>query len=119
MTYYKFKDKDVLNNRVKTFPSIKFNIYSGSVFYNNHNKISGSFTDSVGNTPPGHISLYELNIDRAVGTNNPIYPFITKDGSLTSFKTITTSSFNSDYKFGDVVNGSYPLSASISNDFYM
>jgi hypothetical protein len=32
---------------------------------------------------------------------------------------VTTSSFNSDYQYGDVVSGSYPLSASISTDFYL
>jgi hypothetical protein len=120
MTFYKFKDKEILHNRVKTFPSIKFNIYNGNVFYNNINKVSGAFPGSlVKNTPPGYISLYELNIDRVSGSNNLIFPFITKAGSLTSFKTITTSSYNSDYKFGDVVSGSYPLSASISSDFYV
>ena len=120
MTFYKFKDKEILHNRVKTFPSIKFNIYNGNVFYNNINKVEGAFPGSlVKNTPPGYISLYELNIDRVSGSNNLIYPFITKDGSLTSFTTITTSSYNADYKFGDVVTGSYPLSASISSDFYV
>jgi len=119
MTYYKFKDKDILHNRIKAFPSIKFNIYNGKVFYNNYNQISGAFTNSVGNTPPGYISLYEMNVDRGSGSNNLIYPFITKDGSLTSFRTVSTSSFNSDYQFGDKVISSYPMSASISSDFYV
>jgi hypothetical protein len=118
MTFFKFKDKEILNNRVKTYPSIKFNIYNGNVYYNDHNKISGSFTDSVGNTPPGYINLYELNVDRAAGSNDLIYPFITKNGSFTSFKSIATSSYNSDYRFGEEVSGSYPLSASIVSNFY-
>lgn len=119
MVYYKFKDSEVLHNRVKTFPSIKFNIYNGNVYYNNGNLISGSFTSSVSNTPSGHVSLYELNVNRSPVSNELIFPFLTKDGSFTSFRTISTSSFNSDYMYGDVVSGSYPMSASISTDFYL
>jgi len=119
MVYYKFKESEILNNRIKTFPSIKFNIYNGNVYYNNFNLISGSFTSSITNTPSGHISLYELNVNRSPVSNKLIFPFLTKDGSFTSFSTITTSSFNSDYMYGDVVSGSYPMSASISTDFYL
>jgi len=119
MVYYKFKDSEVLHNRIKTFPSIKFNIYNGNVYYNNGNLISGSFTSSITNTPSGYISLYELNVNRSPASNELIFPFLTKDGSFTSFRTITTSSFNADYVYGDVVSGSYPMSASISTDFYL
>ena len=119
MVYYKFKEEDVLNNRIKTFPSIKFNIYNGQVYYNNRNIISGEFASNIYNTPSGHISLYELNINRSSTSNSLIFPFITKDGSYTSFATVTTASFNEDYQYGDAVRGSYPMSASISSDFYL
>ena len=119
MVYYKFKDSEDLHNRIKTFPSVKFNIYNGNVYYNNGNLISGSFTSSINNTPTGFVSLYELNVNRSPTSNKLITPFLTKDGSFTSFRTVTTSSFNSDYMYGDVVSGSYPMSASISTDFYL
>jgi hypothetical protein len=49
-----------------------------------------------------------------------VYPFITKDGSLSSFKTIDTDSFNSDFQYGDVLSGSnYPLTASISSELFL
>ena len=51
-------------------------------------------------------------------TGSTPFPFITKEGSLGSFKTISTSQFNNDFAYGDVVTGSYPLSSSISSDFY-
>jgi hypothetical protein len=70
----------------------------------------------VGDIPTGHVSLYELNVDRPAGEK--IYPFISKKGSLSSFKTITTASFNSDYAYGDQIVGSYPLSASIVREFF-
>lgn len=47
------------------------------------------------------------------------FPFITKEGSLGSFKTISTSEFNNDFNYGDVIKGSfYSLSAPISSQFY-
>lgn len=51
-------------------------------------------------------------------TGSQPFPFITKEGSLDSFKTIGTDQFNSDFSYGDVIAGSYPLSSSISSDFY-
>jgi len=77
----------------------------------------------------GDINLYELNIDRDISSNanllklnldpvNLIYPFVTKEGSLTSFKTVTTTNFNKDFQYGDVMSGSYPLAAGISKERY-
>lgn len=37
---------------------------------------------------------------------------------MTSFSTVSTSDFNLDFVFGDVIQGSYPLTASISVDRY-
>lgn len=49
-----------------------------------------------------------------------VYPFITKDGSLSSFKTIDTDSFNSDFEFGDIISGNnYPLTATISSEYFV
>ena len=46
-----------------------------------------------------------------------IYPFITKAGSLTSFKTVSTSDFQS-FGYGDIMSSSYPMSASVSTQIY-
>lgn len=51
-------------------------------------------------------------------TGSQPFPFITKEGSLSSFKTVDASSFNSDFSYGDVITGSYPLLASVSSDYY-
>ena len=55
----------------------------------------------------GSIDLYEMNV--GVGEGRPasslIYPFTVKGGSLDSFKTISTTEFNSDYSYGDVISG--------------
>ena len=111
MPYYEFKSKDILRNTLKTHPEYQFNIYSGSIFLNNQYNISGAHVGNVGMVPTGHISLYELNIDRASGSN--IYPFITKDGNFTSMGTVTNAAYNSSFQYGDTISGSYPMSASI------
>lgn len=46
------------------------------------------------------------------------FPFITKEGSLSSFKTATASEFNQDFAYGDVISGSYPYVSRISSDFF-
>jgi hypothetical protein len=47
MPYYKFKRNEVYNNTLKTYPSVKFVVYSGSAYYNNTPNISGAFADPI------------------------------------------------------------------------
>ena len=100
-------------NKLETRPSVNFKIYDAEVYYNNRPNISGMFTSSVG-AQNGYISLYELNVDRSSG--QLIYPFVTKEGSLTSFSTVSTTQFNNDFVYGDQITGSYPMFATISSD---
>lgn len=51
-------------------------------------------------------------------TGSVPFPFITKEGSLSAFKTVSTEQFNQDFNYGDVITGSYPLESGISSDFY-
>jgi hypothetical protein len=116
MTLYKFKRNDIFINRIKAFPQCDFHIYDGHIYYNHDVAISGSNTSNVKGVPTGHISLYEKNIDRPTGQY--IYPFITKEGSLTSFSTVSTEAFNQNFNYGDQLTGSYPMSASISRQLF-
>jgi len=111
MPYYEFKDKDILRNTLKTHPEYQFNVYDRNIYINNQYSISGTHVDNVTMIPTGFISLYELNVDRA--SDNVIYPFITKDGNFTSIGTVTNAEYNSSFQYGDVISGSYPMSASI------
>jgi len=119
MSYYEFKRNDIIYNEIHTNPKVRFFIYDNQVYYNNekyiHNTVSSSL--DLKHVPRGYISLYELNVNR-LDQHHFIYPFITKQGSLTAFKTISTKSHNSDFQFGDVLKGSYPMSASITRDYY-
>ena len=116
-TLFEFKKDDVFYNTLKTHPRNNFYVYSGSVYYNNQNRDSTNF-----HTPDGHVNLYDLNVNRnnvSTATDNQmIYPFVTKQGSFTSFSSVSTNEFNSDFTYGDEIRGSYPLTASISIDRY-
>jgi len=116
MALYKFGPNDVFVSRIKTYPHTNFLIYSGSYYYNSKTSESGTWSDPVKNVPSGHISLYELNIDRP--SDQFIYPFVTKESSLDTFSTVATDSFMG-FNYGDVITGSYPLSATIDRRFYL
>jgi len=117
MPYYKFKSKDVLRNTLKTHPEYKFNINNRKIYLNNQFNLSGVFTtDNVPMVPVGHISLYELNVDRA--SDNKIYPFTTKDSNFTSIGTVTNAAYASSFQYGDEISGSYPLSSSIIRESF-
>lgn len=116
---YKFNKNQILVNRLKTYPEIQFDIHNSNVYLNNKSHLSGVFSNNLLNIPSGYVSLYELNVDRLSGSNNFIYPYIEKNGSLDSFKTISTTSFNTDFLYGDKITGSYPLSSSLHREFYL
>jgi len=117
MPFKKFSEDDVFNNTLKTFPRNRFGIYGGRVYRQNMSQESGSFTGSVPCVPTGFVSLYELNVDRSASRTGLIYPFVTKNGTLTSFRTISSTTFNTDFAYGDMLTGSYPLSASVSRNY--
>jgi len=116
MPKFKFSPKDILYNQIRLYPKTEFLIYSGTTFYNQRAPVSGTAVDDVPHIPNGYVSLYELNVDRP--STAMIYPFITKGGSLSSFSTVSTTNFNSDFAYGDILSGSYPLSSSITRQHY-
>jgi hypothetical protein len=65
----------------------------------------------------GSINLYEYNIDKVAGSNDFIYPYITKQSAGASFKTVGQVSYSNEFVYGDRVTGSYPMTASISREY--
>ena len=118
MSIYKFKEEEVFVNSLRLYPKYEFTMYSGTVYINNQQPDSGSFASQSLNVPSGYISLHEINIDKLSGSNNYIYPFITKNGSLASFSTVSTTQFNQSFAYGDVITGSYPMSSSLYRNYY-
>ena len=111
-TLFEFGKEDVFHNTLETHPRVGLLFYSGSIFYNNEAQVANNF-----HTPDGHINLYELNVNRqnvsSSSDSQLIYPFLTKNGSFSSFSTISDTSFNLDFSKGDAVSSSYPLTSSV------
>jgi hypothetical protein len=123
-TYFAFGQDDIVRTTLKSNPSAEFYIYRNEIFYDNYPLMSGAFTGSVPNVPPGHINLYEYNVDRTdqstsiPGGTGFVRPFITKGGYLAKLKTISSDSFNDNFLYGDTVTGMYAMSASISREYF-
>ena len=115
MAYKKFKSNDLFYNTLEMNPEYNFIIYDSRIYLNSRGAISGAFVSNAGDIPTGHVSLYELNVDRA--SDEKIYPLISKQGSLSSFKTTSNTEFR-EFVYGDEITGSYPLSASIVREFF-
>ena len=121
MAFYKFTNNDLFVNQIEAHPSCRFDIYNSKVYYNNRSAIQGEFGGIVPGVSAGYISLYEMNVDRTAASTGLIFPFITKDSSLTAFKSVGTEDYYStDYgtKVNAVSGSEYPLSASITREFF-
>ena len=114
MQLKKFKKDDIYNNTIVTYPEYEFFVYDSKTYVNRESSVEGDFSNTVNHVPQGFISLYEMNVNKPA--DGLAYPFITKDGARTAFRTVTTSQFqdSAQFQFGDTITGSYPLSASVS-----
>jgi hypothetical protein len=113
MSYFKFKENDLFVNTIETYPDVKFYIQSGSIYIDDKNYISGSFSDNILGVPRGFVSLYEYNVNR--DENQKIYPYLIKDGNKSTFKSISDVDYNTLYNYdGSVITSSYNMSASIT-----
>ena len=138
MPLYKFKEGDVLRNRIKAYPKNYFLVTSGSVFYNRLNPetrtLDPGSSNYINHITKGSISLHEVNVDRPneswfvndLETNNLIIPFIEQSSNLVGFRSILSSSGGSNlaekesFQFGnwsDNLTFNYPLSSSISFEY--
>ena len=112
MPYYEFKPDDLFVNTIEAYPDVKFYIQSGSVYINDETYISGTYSDNITGVPRNYISVYEYNINRASG--NSIYPYIIKDGTRTTFKSVSITDWSTQYNYdGQQVTSSYNASSSI------
>lgn len=117
MTFKRFNKDDIFYNTIVTHPEFEFFIYNQNVYINRESEVAGNHSNKINHVPQGHISLYEINVNRP--SDSLVYPFITKDGTRTAFNTVTTSDFqdSNQFNFGDTVTGKYPLSSSIGRIF--
>jgi len=112
----KFGKTDIIRNTIVSYPKVNFFIYNGNVYYNNKPDQDGKFS-KVYSSEVGSINLYEYNIDKLAGSNDFIYPYITKQSAGASFKTVGKVSYSNEFVYGDRITGSYPMTASISREY--
>ncbi len=116
MSYYKFEQNDIFTNRIKAHPRSYFLVNDSKTYYNNDILPIRSGTETILGGAQGEISLYEMNINRDPA-DGLIYPYVTKQGTLGNFKSVSTESFQS-FDYGTQISGSYPLKSTISTDYY-
>ena len=116
MSYYKFEQNDIFTNRIKAHPRSYFLVNDSKTYYNNDILPIRSGTETILGGAQGEISLYEMNINRDPA-DGLIYPYVTKEGTLGNFKSVSTESFQS-FDYGTQISGSYPLKSTISTDYY-
>jgi hypothetical protein len=116
MPFRKFGETDLIRNTIISYPKVNFFIYDGKVYYNHRPDQDGQF-DKVYSSEVGSINLYEYNIDKLSGSNDFIYPYITKQSAGASFKTVGKVSYSNEFVYGDRITGSYPMTASISREY--
>ena len=131
MPLYRFELSDIFDNVVEANPQCNFLFYEGFVYYNNKARNPGYYTTSTPGVLPGHVSLYELNVDRLSGSTDTgtapdiIYPFVYKTSDNDRFKTITLINHDGQdifledtVEYGDLLTGSYPMSASVVKEYF-
>ena len=145
MAKYRFGQRDIFYARAKVHPRNEFWVTSSNIYYNGDQKFSASLypgnLGSAGGTVKhlgaandlnsGSISLYEMNIDKPVSGSKDgafdygfAYAFLPKTSDLETFKTITTASVEASVdvlmnsQYGDKIEKLYPLSSSISINFF-
>jgi hypothetical protein len=113
---YKFKETDVFVNQIEAQVKQEFFVHNTKVYYNKKGLQSGSFAASVV-SPTGTLSLFEENVDRNT-TTGFIYPFTVKTGEAVAFREISDSQFATAYSLGQVITGTYPLTSSLSREYF-
>lgn len=125
----KFNRNDILTNSVRTYPKTTFDIWNTKVFLNRKSQYSGSFDGNLMHVSQGFLSLLELNVDRNFsahtydadldsGVKTKIFPYVYKDSSLFSTVSMSEADFNTGLSYGDIITGSYDVSASITRTYY-
>jgi len=94
----KFKEGDLFTNTVRAHPQSEFIISNGVIHYD---RVTGG----------------EVRLNEFLTSSVAPYPFITKDGTMGAFKTVTTTAFG-EFQYGSIITGnSYPQTIDISSHY--
>ena len=116
MAVFKFGENDVFINTLEAYPETSFYIHSGAVVIDSVPDISGQNQSNILHVADGHISLYEINIDRPSGQE--ITGGVFADGFRTTAGALDQNNYNVLFQPGDPISISYDLSGTISQYYY-
>ena len=117
MALKRFDQSDIIRNTIEFNPKVTFDVYSGSVYYQNEKEMSGSLVSNVLCVPTGYVSLYELNVDREESNTGFIHAVMVKSGDDDAiFKTIDINAYT-EAEYGTEFTASYPMSSSITREW--
>lgn len=109
MSYKRFQDGDVLLNRIKTHNDVEYIIrYDYTTFYNKQNSGSNAGSD---------IQYCSVNPGRSKNGFPGIYPYLPKSSQLDTLSSVSQNDFYT-AEYGSQFNGVYPLTSSITVDYY-
>lgn len=119
MAVFKFGENDVFVNTLEAYPETSFYIHSGTVVIDSIPDLSGANQSNILHIDDGHISLYEINVDRPTGQE--ISASITADGIRSYPSALSVEGlyeYNVVYSKGQEIPVSYNLSGTISQYYY-
>ena len=100
--FKKFKDGELFINRIKAHPKTELFLNGG---------VNGTFR--LNRLAVNRISSGSAYLEDISGS----YPFVTKEGTLAAFKSVSTAEYAA-FGYGTEVTGTAPMSASISSDYF-
>lgn len=103
--FFKFKQNEVIRNRIKFYPYVNFKTYDGNLYLNNQH------TNLETSAPYGTIDLY----DYAGVLSNTAYAIVPKTSDLYKSNDVTFSTYTSS-AYGTEFTQSYPIYSQISSD---
>lgn len=116
MAVYKFGENDVFVNTLEAYPETSFYIHSGTVVIDSIPNLVGQNQSNILHVADGHISLYEINVDRPSGQE--ITGTVFADGFRTTAGALDQNNYQVQFDPGDVINIDYNLSSSIYHYYY-
>ena len=103
--FYKFKQNEIIRNRIKLYPTFNFKTFNGNLHLNNQH------TNLETSAPYGTIDLY----DYAGVLSNTAYAVVPKTSDLYKSDETTLSSYTSS-EYGTEFTQTYPIYSQISSD---
>lgn len=99
-----------------THPEYEFFVNNQITYLNRQTTKTGSFSNDINHVSQGHISLTEINVNRP--SDSLVSPFYIYDGIRQNMFSFEQQEEDNTILQGDQIDGTYPMSASVSRIYY-